>query len=69
VGGVPELVGDGCGLLVPPRDSVALADGIRRLLRSPQLREDLSRSGRARVEREYAVERVVAQLRDLIGFR
>jgi glycosyltransferase involved in cell wall biosynthesis len=68
VGGVAELVGSGCGVLVPPGDPADLADGIRRLLRSPQLREDVSRKGRARVEHEYAVERVVVRLRELIGF-
>jgi colanic acid/amylovoran biosynthesis glycosyltransferase len=68
VGGVAELVGDGCGLLVPAGDESALADAIRSLLHSPQLREELSRAGRARVERDFAVERVVAQLRELLGF-
>jgi glycosyltransferase involved in cell wall biosynthesis len=69
VGGVAELVGDGCGLLVPPGDPVALAEGIRRLLQSPQLRDEVSRAGRARVEREFVIEEVVAQLRQLLGFR
>lgn len=68
VGGVAELLGDGCGLLVPAGDAVALADGIRDLLLSPQLRAEVSRAGRARVEREFAVERVVEQLRELLGF-
>jgi glycosyltransferase involved in cell wall biosynthesis len=68
VGGVAELLGEGCGVVVPPGDTVALADGIRRLLHSPQLRADVSRAGRARVEEEFAVERVVAQLRELLGF-
>jgi colanic acid/amylovoran biosynthesis glycosyltransferase len=67
VGGVAELVGDGCGLLVPEGDQAALADAIRRLLHSPQLREDVSRAGRARVEREFAVDRVVTELRGLLG--
>lgn len=68
VGGVAELVGDGCGLLVAAGDPMALADGIRRLLGSPQLREAVARAGRARVEHEFAVERVVSQLRELFGF-
>jgi colanic acid/amylovoran biosynthesis glycosyltransferase len=67
VGGVAELLGDGCGLLVPEGDRAALADAIRRLLRSPQLREDVSRAGRERVEREFAVDRVVTELRTLLG--
>lgn len=68
VGGVAELVGDGCGILVPEGDHAALADAIRRLLHSPELRQEVSRAGRERVEREFAVERVVTQLRDLFGF-
>jgi colanic acid/amylovoran biosynthesis glycosyltransferase len=68
VGGVAELVGEGCGLLVEAGDPVALADGIRRLLHSRELRKNVSRAGRARIEREFAVERVVAQLRELFGF-
>jgi len=69
VGGVGELLGDGCGLLVPAGDPVALAGGIRRLLSSDQLRDDVVRAGRARVEQEFAVEPVVERLRDLFGFR
>lgn len=68
VGGVAELLGHGCGLLVPAGSPQALADGIRQVLRSPELREALGRAGRARVEREFAVEQVVARLRDLFGF-
>jgi colanic acid/amylovoran biosynthesis glycosyltransferase len=68
VGGVAELIGEGCGLLVPAGDPVALADGIRRLLHSPELREEVARAGRARVEREFAIEEVVARLRQLLGF-
>jgi colanic acid/amylovoran biosynthesis glycosyltransferase len=68
VGGVAELVGDGCGLLVPEGDPAALAEAIRRLLQSPSLRADVSRVGRRRVEREFAIERVVSELRELFGF-
>lgn len=68
VGGTAELLGDGCGLLVSPGDPAGLADAIRRVLHSPQLRKDVSRAGRTRVEQEFAVERVVAQLRALFGF-
>ena len=68
VGGVAELIGGGCGLLVPEGDRAALADAIRRLVHSAELREDVSRAGRARVEREFAVNRVVGELRGLFGF-
>ncbi len=68
VGGVGELLENGCGLLVPAGVPEALAAGIRQLLRSPELRQELARAGRARVEREFGVDRVVSQLRELFGF-
>jgi colanic acid/amylovoran biosynthesis glycosyltransferase len=68
VGGVAELLGDGCGELVPPYDPAALAAALRRLLSSPGLRAEYARSGRARVERDFGVEGVVVQLRELLGF-
>jgi glycosyltransferase involved in cell wall biosynthesis len=67
VGGVAELLGDGCGELVPPRDSAALAAALSRLLSSAQLRNEHARAGRARVEREFSVDRVVARLRQLLA--
>lgn len=69
VGGIRELLGDGCGELVPPDDADALADAIERLLRSPQLRERMVLAGRARVENEFAVAAVVDRLRQLLQFR
>lgn len=68
VGGVAELLGDGCGELVPPGDPGPLAAALQRLLTSPELRAGYGAAGRARVEREYAVEGVVARLRELLGF-
>ena len=47
------------GLLVPPADPRALADAIRRVLSDRVEAERLARAGRARVEREFSVERMV----------
>jgi colanic acid/amylovoran biosynthesis glycosyltransferase len=68
VGGVPELLGDGCGELVPPRDPAELAAAVARLLSSPELRARYGAAGRARVEREFAVDGVVARFKELLGF-
>lgn len=70
VGGVPELVEDGVsGLLAPPGDAEAFAEAIERLV-SCDLRA-MGRAGRARVERDYALdsqgERMAALLRRYAG--
>jgi glycosyltransferase involved in cell wall biosynthesis len=57
--GCRDVVTEGeTGLLVPPRDAVALAAAIRRLLEDPELRRRLGAAGRVRAEREFGIERV-----------
>ena len=68
VGGIGELLGDGCGELVPAGDADALAAAIARVLRTPKLRERIVEAGRARVEHEFAVAAVVRRLRELFEF-
>jgi glycosyltransferase involved in cell wall biosynthesis len=60
-GSIPELVTEGSGLLVPAADPAALRGAIE-ALRDPELRRRLSVAGRARVEREFDVDRVAAEL-------
>lgn len=61
-GGIPELLRDGAGYLVPPRDPAALARGITALVSSAELRAQQSGIGRARVEAEFSVYRTAAAL-------
>jgi len=68
VGGIGELLGDGCGELVPVDDADALAAGIARVLRTPELRESMVGAGRARIEDEFAAAAVVHRLRELFEF-
>ena len=42
-GGIPEVVTEDCGVLVPPGDAAALTDALARLARDPARRERLSR--------------------------
>lgn len=59
VGGLPELVDDGCtGLLVPPGDHRALAEALIRLLRDPVGRREMGRRGREKIRRECSAEQV-----------
>jgi glycosyltransferase involved in cell wall biosynthesis len=62
--GNPEAVGDD-GIIVPFGDSQALADALRRLAGSPELRHELGERGRQRVERLYEARRMVAATRDV----
>lgn len=61
-GGIPELLHDGAGILVPPRDPGALADAIERLIRDAALRTQYGAAGRRRIEEAFAVERTVPEL-------
>ncbi|HEY8197559.1 MAG TPA: glycosyltransferase [Gemmatimonadales bacterium] len=46
VGGIPELLGTGAGLMVSPGDPTGFAAAVRRVLIEPGLRENLVRIGR-----------------------
>ena len=61
VGGIPEVVADGrTGLLVPARDSRALAGAIERLLNDVHLRDSFEEQARIR-SREFSIDRTVDQ--------
>jgi len=59
------------GLVVPPRDPEALAEAINTLLANPDLREEMGRKGRERVEKEFTKEimaqRVLEVYREVVG--
>jgi glycosyltransferase involved in cell wall biosynthesis len=54
-GAIPEVIAE-AGLVVPEGDGSALADGIRRVISSQELRARFSRDGRQRVEENYTWE-------------
>jgi glycosyltransferase involved in cell wall biosynthesis len=66
VGGVPDLVEDGVnGLLVGPRDPVALAEAVAELLVDPVRRQEMGERGRQRQRREFDLDATVRRLEDL----
>jgi len=68
VSAVPELIKDGAnGLLTPPGDRQALAQSLERLIRDPGLRRRLGEAGRARIERDFAVETGIDRLAARFG--
>lgn len=66
VGGVSRLIQhEVTGLLVPPRDASATAAAILRVLNSPAAAQSWAAAGRALVQREWSVERMLADHRAL----
>ncbi|NQS89636.1 glycosyltransferase family 4 protein [Patescibacteria group bacterium] len=59
VGGIPEVVEDGVtGILIPPKDSVKLAEVIIYLLKNPEVAKKMREAGRKRVQKYFTPERV-----------
>jgi glycosyltransferase involved in cell wall biosynthesis len=62
VGGTPEVVRDGqTGILVPPQAPAELAAAMLRLWRDPAASQGMGRLGRARVQADFEVRRMVAE--------
>lgn len=64
-GGIPELLEDGAGLIVPPRDPQALADAIALLAESADLRTKLGKAGRKVIEQKHDVQKIVRKITDM----
>ncbi len=63
-GGLPEMLGRGAGLVVPPGDSAALAEAVARILEDPKLRTNLVERARAEVLR-FTAERMADEVRSV----
>jgi glycosyltransferase involved in cell wall biosynthesis len=66
VAGIPDALGDGCGVLVPPQNPAALADGIATLLGDAGARNRIAEHARRRVEERYDVWQNGATLAELL---
>ena len=58
VGDAQRIIGD-TGIVVPPRDPIALAHAIQELIDDPELRLNLGRKARKRVEKHFSLERTL----------
>jgi glycosyltransferase involved in cell wall biosynthesis len=64
VGGIPDLVTQETGILVPPDDVTALANAMMALALDPGLRMRLGRAARARYEKLFSPQAVLPMLMD-----
>jgi glycosyltransferase involved in cell wall biosynthesis len=69
IGGIPEVVGneESCGLLVAPGNATALAEAMRKLAESPELRQQMGATGRERVERLFTWNASAKRLLKTLG--
>jgi len=65
VSGIPELVGNDAGLMVPPGDPPALSEAITRILEDRDLARRLAAKARSMVERDFDLHVEAAKLGDL----
>jgi colanic acid/amylovoran biosynthesis glycosyltransferase len=66
-GGIPELVVEGAGILVPEKDSTALKEAIQRLADSKELRETLGRNAQVRIQKKFSSETNLSLLLEQIN--
>lgn len=62
-GALPEVVGDAC-IQVPVRDSGAIADAVARLFDDAELREQIARAGRTRMEEIFCWRKAALEMTD-----
>lgn len=65
VGGIPETVAAGAGILVRPKDPRAIAEAMERLLDEPESWKGMGRKGREHVESEYALDLMISRFEEI----
>jgi glycosyltransferase involved in cell wall biosynthesis len=66
VNGIPEEIEDGkTGLLVPRQNPEALADALSKLIQAPEVRQQMGKTAREKFLREFTVERMINETRNV----
>ncbi|MEZ4567311.1 MAG: glycosyltransferase [Desulfobacterales bacterium] len=66
VGGLPELVADGeSGFVVPPMDSRAIAGAILKLAQHPELKKQMGKAAKDRIQNEFNVAATVLRTKEM----
>ncbi|MBC07612.1 glycosyltransferase family 4 protein [Thalassospira sp.] len=64
--GCRDAVKDGVtGVIIPPRDSISLADALQNLLENPALCISMGRAGREKAEKEFDIDKIVQEHIDI----
>jgi glycosyltransferase involved in cell wall biosynthesis len=66
IGGALEIIDEGCGVLIPPNDSSALALTLRSLIKDAGKRESLSRNGPQRAQALCGVEKQMGKIAQVL---
>jgi len=67
VGGIPDVLQDGSGLLVPTESPWELGSAMARVMQEADFRAALGRKDRSRAQEAYGVDRMVRDYLDLFG--
>lgn len=66
IGGIPEVVRSGAtGLLVPPRDEIALGEAIIQLLKNPEMSKHLGKQGKLRFKKRFTKKKMISEIENL----
>jgi glycosyltransferase involved in cell wall biosynthesis len=61
-GGIPELIGDGSGIMVKEKDPEAIAVSIEKLMNDKPYYDFISERGRKKIERDFNVSIISKEL-------
>lgn len=65
VGGIPAVLGDGCGMLVAPGSVVELAQALGTALRDAEQRERVAEQGLARFDKQFSARTVYPRVESI----
>lgn len=67
IGGIPYVIDDGVnGLLVPPKDTPALADAIIKILENPKLAKKMGEKGYKKVKKDFTLNDQIKKTNEII---
>ncbi|MBE6589654.1 MAG: glycosyltransferase family 4 protein [Ruminococcaceae bacterium] len=61
VGAIPDMLENGCGIVIPAKDTEALKEALEHLLSNDKERQTMSKNARAKLESDYTVETVFGE--------